>query len=63
MTDTPPNRDGPRLQTGDERRATSALVDINLDELKADRRDPEWQAFLKRAKAYRGQLRRNNRLR
>jgi hypothetical protein len=40
-----------------------AVVGIDLDEFEDDRRDPEWQAFLKRAKVYRQRLRLEGRIR
>ena len=40
-----------------------AVVGIDLDEFEDDRRDHEWQAFLKRAKAYRQRLRLEGRIR
>jgi hypothetical protein len=39
-----------------------ALVAIDLDELIADTKDPEWQDFLHRAVAYRKELRARGRL-
>lgn len=39
-----------------------AVVGIDLDEFEADRRDPEWQAFLTRAKSYRQRLRLEGRI-
>jgi hypothetical protein len=40
-----------------------AVVGIDLDEFEDDRRDAEWQAFLKRAKSYRQRLRLEGRIR
>jgi hypothetical protein len=63
MTEISSKSNGPRLQTTDQEPTVRAHVGIDLDELEADRRDPEWQAFLKRAKAYRRHLRLSKRLR
>jgi len=39
------------------------MAEIDLDEFEADRRDTQWQAFLKKARQRRAQLRLDNRIR
>ena len=52
----------PVVESAVDVKPEDVVAEIDLDEFEEDRRDPEWQDFLSKAKAYRARLRLEDRI-